>query len=214
VEHDEGRTFLVIYNVLAGYGYSVRYRVMPSNEYGGVPQARKRIYIIAFLADKDCDYFKYPEQIGLEKEIFDIVNRTEQKSEVYYYEPDTPLFNKMNGFIRNSKRLFRMYNGNIRNLRNPDLCSTLTASMNTIHNAIVLRDEFGLRRLTLRESLDFQGFPDEFYFPKTVKIEDAYKQIGNSVSVPVVKRIAEQIKLILQGTGEKTRYRSPPPAHK
>jgi len=198
VEHDEGRTFLVIYNVLAGYGYAVRYRVMLSNEYGGIPQARKRIYIIAFLADEDCDCFKYPEPIALERGIFDIVNRAEQKNEIYYYEPDTPLYKKMNGFIGNSKRLFRIYNGNIRNLRNPELCSTLTASMNTIYNGIVMRDEFGIRRLTLKESLDFQGFQSEFYFPKTIKIEDAYKQIGNSVSVPVVKRIAEQIKLILK----------------
>jgi DNA (cytosine-5)-methyltransferase 1 len=47
--------------------------------------------------------------------------------------------------------------------------------------------------MTLRECLDFQGFPKEFYFPKTIKIEDAYKQIGNTVSVPVIKRIAEKI---------------------
>ena len=48
LEHDEGRTFLVIYNVLAQYGYTVKYRVMASNEYGNIPQARKRIYIVAF----------------------------------------------------------------------------------------------------------------------------------------------------------------------
>ena len=47
--------------------------------------------------------------------------------------------------------------------------------------------------MTLRECLDFQGFPKEFYFPKTIKIEDAYKQIGNTVSVPVIRRIAEKI---------------------
>jgi DNA (cytosine-5)-methyltransferase 1 len=61
-------------------------------------------------------------------------------------------------------------------------------------------DNFGIRKLTLRECLDFQGFPKEFYFPNTITIDDAYKQIGNSVCVPVIRRIAENImKVILEG---------------
>ena len=197
VEHDNGKTFLVIYNVLVRYGYWVRYKVMPTNEYGGIPQARKRIYIVAFLDVNACDRFHFPEPISLKRQINDIVNRTERKNEVYYYNHDMSLFDKLNTFIGDSRRLFRIYNGDIRNLRNPDICSTLTASMNTIFNAIALRDEYGIRRLTLRESLDLQGFPNGFYFPKTIKIEEAYKQIGNSVSVPVVKRIAEQLRKVL-----------------
>jgi DNA (cytosine-5)-methyltransferase 1 len=61
----------------------------------------------------------------------------------------------------------------------------------------VVWDNYGIRKMTLRECLDFQGFPKEFYFPKSIRIEDAYKQVGNTVSVPVVKRMAEKIKEIL-----------------
>ena len=57
----------------------------------------------------------------------------------------------------------------------------------------VVWDNYGIRKMTLRECLDFQGFPKEFYFPNTIKIEDVYKQIGNTVSVPVIRRIAEKI---------------------
>ena len=60
----------------------------------------------------------------------------------------------------------------------------------------LIRDDFGVRKITIGECLAFQGFPDEFKFPKTVTINDAYKQIGNSVCVPVIKRIAEKIKEI------------------
>ena len=66
--------------------------------------------------------------------------------------------------------------------------------MSTLRNAAVLKDAWGVRRLTLREALRLQGFPPEFYFPNTIKLEDAYKQIGNSVSVPVINKIAHQIK--------------------
>ena len=58
-------------------------------------------------------------------------------------------------------------------------------------------DDFGYRKLNVRECLDFQGFPKEFYFPKGTTIQNAYKQIGNSVCVPVINRLAEQIKSVL-----------------
>ena len=77
------------------------------------------------------------------------------------------------------------------------MCPTLTASMGTQKNQVhLLRDNYGVRKLTHRECLRFQGFPDTFGFPKSITLENAYKQIGNSVCVPVVRRIAEAIKTI------------------
>ena len=64
-------------------------------------------------------------------------------------------------------------------------------------NAAVLKDNYGVRRLTLRECLRFQGFPEQYYFPNSVTLSDAYRQIGNSVTVPVIRRIAEQIKYVI-----------------
>lgn len=75
------------------------------------------------------------------------------------------------------------------------MCPTLTANMGTYPDRVpVVRDDYGIRKLTLRECLDFQGFPKEYYFPNTITIDDAYKQVGNSVCIPVIRRIAEQIK--------------------
>ena len=74
------------------------------------------------------------------------------------------------------------------------MCPTLTASMGITKNQVpLIVDDYGLRKLTLRECLDFQGFPKEFYFPKNITLNDAYKQVGNSVCVPVVQRIAERL---------------------
>ena len=193
MEHDNGKTFLVIYNTLAQFGYGIRYKVMPSNEYGNLPQNRKRIYIVAFRDYIDCDAFSYPESIRLTQGIFDIINIHERKQEVYYYQPNTDLYKQLNLFIGSKNTIFRIYNGHIRNIKVADVCPTITASMNTPDNAVVLRDDYGIRRLTIRECLDLQGFPNEFYFPKTITIKDAYTQIGNSVSVPVIRRIAEKI---------------------
>ena len=75
------------------------------------------------------------------------------------------------------------------------MCPTLTASMGISKNQVPLvLDNFGIRKLTVQECLGFQGFPKSFRFPHTISIEDAYKQVGNSVCIPVVRRIAEIIK--------------------
>lgn len=78
------------------------------------------------------------------------------------------------------------------------MCPTLTASMGTQKNQVhLIRDNYGVRKLTPRECLLFQGFPDSFGFPATVSLDQRYKQIGNSVPVPVIKIIAKQIYNVL-----------------
>ena len=84
IQHENGKTFLAIYSALAGNDYTVRYKVMATNEYGNVPQARKRLYIVAFRDLNECDAFSFPESLPLEHGIGDIVNPCEQKSEVFF----------------------------------------------------------------------------------------------------------------------------------
>jgi len=196
IEHDNGKTFLVIYNILTAYGYSVCYQIMPSYEYGNVPQARKRIYILAFHNREQYENFEFPEPIPLKKKINEIVHFSETVDNIFYYDVNDKIYDRINKHIGKNQQLFRIFNGQIRNIRNPDICPTLTASMNNKYNAVVLRDKKGIRCLTLRECLDFQGFSNDFTFPDSINVSDAYKQIGNSVTIPVIKRIAEQIMLL------------------
>jgi DNA (cytosine-5)-methyltransferase 1 len=58
----------------------------------------------------------------------------------------------------------------------------------------IILDDYGIRRLTPYEVLKLQGFPDDFKYAQGTTMRQAYKQVGNSVCVPVIRRIAEQIK--------------------
>ena len=58
---------------------------------------------------------------------------------------------------------------------------------------VLILDDFGIRKLTPEECVGFQGFPDVFSFPDDISNASKYKQAGNSVSVPVIKRIAENM---------------------
>ena len=196
MEHDGGKTFLVIYNSLVQFGYSIYYRVMASNEYGNLPQIRKRIYITAVRDDIADHVFRHPEPIELTLQSSDIIRRHERQNDIYYYN-GKPLYNHLAEHMRDRYAIYRITDTEVRWTKN-HMCPTLTANMGTRPDRVhVVWDDFGIRKLTLRECLAFQGFPKDYYFPNTITIDDAYKQIGNTVSVPVIKRIAEEIYKLL-----------------
>lgn len=58
---------------------------------------------------------------------------------------------------------------------------------------IILTDSGEIRRLMPREVFNGQGYPESFKLPKSVSDSQLYKQAGNSVTVPVINRIAENI---------------------
>ena len=189
-EHDGGKTFIIIHNALIENGYYIHYRVMRTSEYGNVPQIRDRIYIVAFRNIAECDAFRFPEPIPLSVSIDDIVCRNDKRHPIYYYRKNDSFFAIASKVVTDKSSIYRMYHDSIKITKN-HMCPTLTASMGTQTNQVPLViDDYGIRKLTLRECLDFQGFPKDFYFPNTITVADAYKQIGNSVCVPVIKRIA------------------------
>lgn len=66
------------------------------------------------------------------------------------------------------------------------------------HNVPLILSKYGIRKLTPRECFNVQGFPKDYVLPEDVSNGQLYKQAGNSVAVPVVRRIAEQIMKAIQ----------------
>ncbi len=196
MKHDDGKTFLVIFNGLAQFGYTVYYRVLASNDYGNLPQIRKRIYIVAIREDISNRLYQYPEPMELTLKSSDIINRSVKQHDIYYYT-EGKMYDRLVAHMKDRKAIYRITDTEVRWTKN-QMCPTLTANMGTHKDRVhVVWDDYGIRKITLREGLDFQGFPREFYFPNTITIDDAYKQIGNTVSVPVIARLATKIKEML-----------------
>ena len=196
MEHDDGKTFLVIFNGLAQFGYTVYYRVLASNDYGNLPQIRKRIYIVAIREDISNRLYQYPEPMELTLKSSDIINRSVKQHDIYYYT-EGKMYDRLVAHMKNRKAIYRITDTEVRWTKN-QMCPTLTANMGTHKDRVhVVWDDYGIRKMTLRECLDFQGFPKGFYFPNTITIDDAYKQIENTVSVPVIARLATKIKEML-----------------
>ena len=197
MEHDNGKTFLVIYNTLAQFGYSVKYKVINATNVN-IPQNRARIFIVAFRDINDCDQFAFPESVPLETTIDDIIDRSIKHDDVYYYGSKSRYFKQLNAKIVDKTGIYRIDDSGIAT-RKWDICPTLKANMGTYHDRVpIIRDDFGIRKLTPMECLAFQGFPKDYAF-KGISLDCAYKQCGNTVCVPVIKRIAVNMKSVYKG---------------
>lgn len=190
--HDHGNTFKVIKEQLELLGYHVHHKVLNTMEYGNVPQNRERIYIVGFLSEDAYNKFTFPDPIPLTKNIHNIIDITEKKPLGLYYE-NSKYYPELKKTMTKKDTVYQWRRVYCRENKS-NVCPTLTANMGTGgHNVPLILDNFGIRKLTPEECIGFQGFPKEFEFPSTISNASKYKQAGNSVSVPVIKRIAENM---------------------
>ena len=191
-EHDNGKTFNVIHNELASRDYFIRYLIADACDYG-IPQHRTRTYIVAFKSKEACDKFKFPEKRKLEKRIFDIIDRTQKADDKYYLSADSPEYKKLNAAMKDSEQIYRFSDYGIQSSKD-GISFTLKANMGTWKNRVpYIRDNFGIRTITPIECLATQSFPT-FFRISNINEPCAYKQIGNTVCVSLIKKIALCIK--------------------
>ncbi len=195
--HDQGKTFVVIKENLERHGYKTKVAILNSAEYGNVPQSRERIYIVGFMEDAAYDAFEFPQKKILTKHIPDILE--DDVPENYYYRKGW-LYDRIKKEWMEKGVIYQWRRVYLREIKS-GLCSTLTANMGMGgHNVPLVKDAKGMRRLTPRECARLQGFPEGFKLPKTIVDSKLYKQIGNSVTVSVVERIAKNIRKALEAS--------------
>ena len=190
LKHDDGNTFKVIKGMLEELGYTVLFQVMNAKEYGNLPQQRNRIYIVAFRFKKNLAKFKYPEMIPLTRTAFDLYDK--EKKEDKYYMDGHRMWERMMEYMTERDRVYRFTDWGLSRSRE-GICPTLLAAMGSRFERIpFFYDDYSVRLMTPRECARMQGFPEDYILPETNE-KQVYKQIGNSVAVPVVYRIAENI---------------------
>lgn len=187
--HDNGNTFKVIEDTLKKLGYYVKAKVLNSMEYGNIPQNRERIYIVGFKNKNYSDKFEFPNPVKLAVKITDILEK--DVPEKYYYN-GKPLFGRLKGSVKEEGRVYQWRRQYVRENKK-GVCPTLTANMGTGgHNVPIIKDKKGIRKLTPLECARIQGFPKDYNLPKLAD-SALYKQFGNSVSVPVIEAVANQM---------------------
>ncbi len=185
--HDKGNTFKVIKKSLEDRGYYIKDKVINSCDY--LPQNRERIYIVAFKNKKAFDNFNFPKPKKIIQTIHDIIEPT---AEDRFYYHNSKYYKQLKEEMKNRDTIYQWRRVYVRENKS-NLCPTLIANMGTGgHNVPLIIDSKDIRKLTPDECAKFQGF-DEIIFPEDLALSHRYKQIGNSVTVPVIEAIAKEI---------------------
>lgn len=206
-KHDHGRTFRVIVNSLNELGYNVSYKVLNAKDFG-LPQFRERIFIVASLnsffdfnkvkISKPCKLEDFLDSDG-DFEVLDkaeytllpenLVKKQDKSGLIFCGYRNKSIWKK--GIRPNALHLSRCH-------RQPNRIYSVKGNHPTIPSQetsgrffIYLPEKDIVRKLTINECYRIMGFPDNFI--KHPVIGSQYKQIGNSVAVPVIQAIAEQI---------------------
>lgn len=192
--HDAGKTFEIIQETLENLGYCVKSKVLNTMEYGNIPQNRERIYIVGFKNKDYCEKFEFPKPVKLTKEIADLLER--KVPEKYYYN-GKPLYERLKDSVKEEGKVYQWRRQYVRENKS-GVCPTLTANMGTGgHNVPIIKDKKGIRKLTPLECFRIQGFPKDYILPALAD-SALYKQVGNSVSVPVIKAVAKQMMIAME----------------
>lgn len=216
--HDKGDTMYIALSALKEAGYNAHWEIVNSYDYG-VPQYRERWYCVAVREDIDITEFSFPKPTIRKTTLRDIVDIDNGDSalEITRFEK-----NRIKFHFENSHKMERVQHDNsmyephtkkgrhgvfsflkkdnalrfhVGDVAKTQIQEAFYASLDTYAPTIIANRVPKLwdieRKLSVREASRLQGFPEDFLFE--VSNAQAYKQLGNSVTVSVVELIVEKI---------------------
>ena len=205
--HDKKRTLNTMIKHLEELGYFVKWEILNAKDFR-VPQNRERIIIVA-SKKKPFDFSKinktqknvkikdildeeHQNMKFLEPSEYILIDdkhiKTQSSGLIFIGYRDKPI--RINGARPNTEHLSRVHKQCNRIYSSDGTHPTLSSSeiggrYHIYHNGKV-------RKLTLNECFKLMGFPDSF--KKNGSNGESYRQIGNSVAIPMIQAVAEQIK--------------------
>jgi len=202
LSHDGGRTFDTIQYELrqAGYWFGpANTQVMNTAEYTAIPQHRERLFMVAAstarFASNPYRFPPKPRSIKLAavRSFLDIRRKAPER---FYFKPGDRYYLHFRAAIGRGDpdAVYQLRRNYVRENKT-GRCFTLMANMGEGgHNQPVIQDRWGYRKLMPHECARLQGYGDDWFsFPEGLSIRQQYKQIGNTVTVPLVTILAEQV---------------------
>ncbi|PHI18012.1 DNA (cytosine-5-)-methyltransferase [Lewinellaceae bacterium SD302] len=187
VSHDKGNTFRVIKGALDEVGYSIHCDVLDGKYF--VPQHRERIFIVGFDREifKGKEDFSFPTMPMGGHVIGDILEKEVNPK----YTLSDKLWQYLQDYAAKHKAKGNGFGYGLVDFNN--ITRTISARYYKDGSEILIPQEGGLnpRRLTPRECARLQGYPENFIIP--VSDTQAYRQFGNSVVMPLIEAIGENV---------------------
>lgn len=188
--HDAGNTYRIIMDVLRNeLGYHVpEPQILDGRAF--VPQHRERIFIVGF---RDMHDFSWPRLPAGRRTLHTVLERGRVDSK---YTLSDKLWSYLQAYA--AKHRAKGNGFGFGRVTRRDIARTLSARYYKDGSEILVhRPNGNPRRLTPRECARLMGFPERFVIPAEISDTRAYKQFGNSVVMPLVRRVAREMFLAL-----------------
>jgi len=182
---DGGDTFRTMLKILKDLGYYTHWKVLNALDFGW-PQKRERVIIVGFQKNHP---FKFPDKLYIKTKLEDLLESDEKVDKKHFISDH--IKEKLKEKVKETYNYATIWHENKSgNIGVHEYSCALRA--NASYNYLLVN---GRRRLTPRENLRLMGFPDIF---KIVVSDSAIrKQAGNSVAVPMIQGVAEQMMVAL-----------------
>lgn len=195
LHHDGGKSLNRITDLLNESGYKTVFVVsLNTMRVVQLPQSRPRIYIIGFRNKINTDrYFNF-NSLEYEPDYSTLLESV--IPDKYYYKPETcKFYSALQEKVTQENHIYSLWR---REIKNPahGMCPTIISSTSKNSNIPIIKQNGRIRCFTPRECFNFQGYPQTFTLIGTD--HKLYSMAGNSVSVPVIKMLAEEIIKILR----------------
>ena len=191
--HDKGNTFRIIKETLEELDYSIHYQVMDGQTY--VPQHRERIMIVGFDRKRfhEKEQFSFPEQQSSSKAIKDILDPNVDPK----YTLSDHLWSYLQAYAEKHKAKGNGFGYGLVDING--ISRTLSARYYKDGSEILVPQGKGKnpRKLSPRECARLMGYPDIYRLDQVSDVQ-AYRQCGNSIVVPLITAVSEQIIKTLQ----------------
>lgn len=186
--HDKGNTFRVIRETLEELDYSLHYKVMDGQTY--VPQHRERIMIVGFDKKRyrGGENFEFPEQHEATRCVKEILDPNIDSK----YTLSDKLWAYLQAYAEKHRAKGNGFGYGLVDLNG--ITRTLSARYYKDGSEILIPQgkDKNPRRLSPRECARLMGYPDSYKLDQVSDVQ-AYRQCGNSVVVPLITAVAEQI---------------------
>lgn len=176
-----GRVLEQCIQAVTKLGYSCNWKVLNALDFG-LPQKRERTIIVGFLDERCFKQFKWPTTIANFIPLADIL---EKRPSAKYFASDH-IRNKRKAKHRTTLKPAIWHENKGGNVSSHPYSCALRAGAS--YNYLLVN---GVRRLTPREQLRLQGFPESF----SILGNDSQlrKQVGNAVPIPMIRAVIGEI---------------------
>lgn len=202
--HDKGNTWKVMQKCFDSLGYYYKWDILDAKDYG-IPQTRRRLFVVGFKHKSDYEKFNFPKPIELKYTMQDLLVENTKEGNFISKNGELIITEKVGEepeekyYLSEKLKKYVMSPGTKKFMHEDakidlPIARALLSTQGNSHRASVnnyVTTNGRIRALTVRETYRLMGFPDDFKI--VVSKAQALKQSGNSIVVDVLINILKEI---------------------